>query len=100
MAKYISLKVEPVGGTAFDYLINVEGVTSFYAANDLGVLAANFLIGGTSVSFPLDITSADADDFENFTGVVNGLMEDAWLRSGNESFVPAEDGPITITSFS
>ena len=95
MAKYISLRVEPDGGTAFDYLINVEDVINIDIDN-----AGIYLKSGISLGFPLD-TDGDTDaDTQNMYAFIRNLLLEAKQRSGNAYIVAAEDGPFTITDFS
>ena len=93
MAKYISLKLEPPTGTAFDYLINVEEVSAcFPTGSNLFVNLQN------EVPFPLDSGSGATN--KSVARYVRGLFLEAKQRPGNHYIVAAEDGPISFTSFS
>lgn len=91
MAKYISLRVEPAAGTAFDYLINVE---------DASVISGSFIVNN-SQSFDLMFTTT-AGSVQAQTlldNYLSNLVLEAKQRPGNHVVVPATDSPQTFTQF-
>jgi len=95
MANFISLRVEPDGGTAFDYLINVGGVVNINVG-DYGL----YFTSGATEDFPLDIEGDTDGDTKNMEMFIQRLLLEAKQRGGNHYIVAAEKGPVTITDFS
>lgn len=94
MAKFISLRVEPVGGTAFDYLINVDDVISLDLENSF-----LFLKTSLSLDFPLDAGGSTDAETASMQGFIRDLLLEAKQRPGNAYIAPAQSGLVTITDF-